>query len=120
MIMITSARKWAVLVGCLALLLGLSTLAPIDGTTGGSVPPGTGNVPYSCVTRTVSTSIQGGWWRSQTVCNSDELAISAGGYCSTAGDMVGASTTAGSLSRSAWLWCTQNGNAIWYATCCKQ
>ena len=118
--MITSARRWAVLVGGLALLMGLSTLAPVDGTTGGSVPPGSGNVPYSCVTRVVNASIVGGNWRSQTVCNSDEVAIAAGGYCSTAGNMVGASTTSGSLNRSGWLWCSQNGNAIWYATCCKQ
>jgi hypothetical protein len=117
--MIMSARKWAVLVGGLALLMGLSTLAPLDGTTGGSVPSGFGNVPYSCVTRVVNASIVSGNWRSQAVCNSDEVAISAGGYCSTAGNMVGASTTNGGLGRYAWLWCTQNGNAAWYATCCK-
>jgi hypothetical protein len=119
MVMIMSARRWAFLVAGLALLMGLSTLAPLDGTTGGSVPSG-GNVPYNCTTRTVNASIVGGNWRSQAVCNSDEIALAAGGYCSTAGNMVGASTTSGALGRWGWLWCTGNGNAVWYATCCKQ
>lgn len=73
----------------------------------------------SCVTRTVSANYSGTTWMSQTVCNVGEFALSAGGFCSAAGDRKGVSTTAGTADRQVWLWCNQSGAAIWYALCCQ-
>lgn len=33
--------------------------------------------------------------------------------------MIGASTTNMKLDRDVWLWCSKNGNAVWYAMCCQ-
>ena len=56
---------------------------------------------------------------SQAVCEANELAVSAGGFCSQAGQMVGVSTTSGTVDRNVWLQCTQKGPAVWYAMCCR-
>jgi hypothetical protein len=74
---------------------------------------------HACVTRSVNATYSGTTWMSQTVCNSGEIAASAGGFCATAGDMKGASTTSGGTDRLVWLWCNQSGNAYWYAVCCQ-
>jgi hypothetical protein len=73
----------------------------------------------SCVTRTISGTYSGTTWMQQTVCAVGEIAVSAGGFCSAAGDMKGVSTTSGTSDRLVWLWCNQSGAAIWYAMCCK-
>ncbi len=75
--------------------------------------------PHACVTRTYSGTYTGTTWQSQTVCSAGEFALSAGGFCSTAGDRKGASTTTGTTDRLVWLWCNQTGPAIWYAVCCQ-
>ena len=71
----------------------------------------------SCVTRTVNANYAGATWMAQQVCQSNEVAVSANGFCSQAGRMVGASTTSGTADRSVWLWCSQSGPAVWYAMC---
>ncbi len=76
-------------------------------------------IGISCVTRSVQSNYSGSNWMSQTVCQQNEVAISAGGFCSQAGNMKGASTTTGTADRLVWLWCSQNGAAYWYAMCCK-
>jgi len=73
----------------------------------------------SCITRTVFTAYSGATWLSQTVCSAGEIAVSAGGFCSASGHMVGVSTTSGTSDRLVWLWCSSAGNAYWYAMCCK-
>lgn len=73
----------------------------------------------SCVTRSLNATYTGTTWQSKTVCNAGEIAVSAGGFCATAGDMKGVSTTTGTTDRLVWLWCSQGGNAYWYAMCCK-
>lgn len=77
-----------------------------------------------CVTRTFSGTYQNGAnWMAQTVCQPNEIAISAGGFCSpgaspTGAHMIGASTTSGTTDRQVWLWCSQTTQAIWYGMCC--
>jgi hypothetical protein len=56
----------------------------------------------------------------QQVCQGNEVAVSGNGFCSQAGQMVGASTTSGRVDRNVWLWCSQSGRAIWYGMCCQQ
>ena len=73
----------------------------------------------SCVTRSVNAAYSGTTWLQKTVCNAGEIAVSAGGFCATAGDMKGVSTTTGTTDRLVWLWCSQGGNAYWYAMCCQ-
>ena len=73
----------------------------------------------SCVTRTVNANYAGATWMAQQVCQGNEVAVSANGFCSRAGRMVGASTTSGTADRSVWLWCSQSGPAVWYAMCCQ-
>jgi hypothetical protein len=117
-------RLGTAVVGFLAVGLALTTMAPTFGlfdTSGGStapIPDIEGKMP--CATRQTSGPITGGFWRQKTICNVGEVAMSAGGYCSGAGQMVGVSTTAGVLDRTSWLWCTGNGNAYWYAVCCPE
>lgn len=101
-------------VGLLAVGLAATTLAP---TYGLNEDPGL-SVTIPCVTRSVNAGITGGNWRSQTVCQAGEFAMSAGGFCSAAGNMVGVSTTANTTDRNVWLWCTGSGTAYWYAMCC--
>lgn len=72
----------------------------------------------NCVTRSLNATYSGTTWLSKTVCNAGEIAVSAGGFCATAGDMKGVSTTTGTTDRLVWLWCSQGGNAYWYAMCC--
>lgn len=74
---------------------------------------------HACVTRSVSGTYTGTTWLSQTVCAAGEIAVSANGFCSAAGDMKGVSTTSGSADRLVWLWCNQPGAAYWYAVCCQ-
>jgi hypothetical protein len=57
-------------------------------------------------------------WMEQTVCQPNEIAVSAGGSC-RAGQMVGVSTTNLSADRNVWLWCGQPGPASWSAMCCQ-
>jgi hypothetical protein len=73
---------------------------------------------HSCVTRTVSATFSGTSFVPQTVCAVGEIAVSAGGFCTAAGDMKGASTTSGTTDRLVWLQCNQSGSAIWYGMCC--
>lgn len=86
--------------------------------TGVVMPSAADAALRSCVTRTVSANYSGTTWMSQNVCNVGEIAASAGGFCSAAGDMKGVSTTSGTADRQVWLWCNQPGAAIWYAMCC--
>ena len=72
----------------------------------------------NCVTRSVNSTYTGTTWLSKTVCNAGEIAVSAGGFCSAAGDMKGVSTTSGTVDRLVWLWCNSTGQAYWYAVCC--
>lgn len=72
-----------------------------------------------CVTRTVNAKFAGNTWVSQQVCKPNEVAASAGGFCSQAGQMVGASTTKDVVDGKVWLWCTQPGDAVWYGMCCQ-
>lgn len=72
----------------------------------------------NCVTRRVFAAYSGTTWMSQTVCNSGEIAVSAGGFCTSAGHMIGVSTTVSTADRLVWLHCSNNGNAYWYAMCC--
>jgi hypothetical protein len=87
-------------------------------------PAGGGGIG-GCVTRTVSGNYQtGSTWMPQTVCQANEIAISAGGFCSTGGTptgarMIGVSTTSGSTDGQVWLWCSQTTQAIWYGMCCS-
>ena len=74
---------------------------------------------HACVTRTYFGAYSGTSWLAQTVCNAGEIAVSANGFCSAAGDMKGVSTTSGTTDRLVWLWCGQAGNAYWYAMCCQ-
>lgn len=75
----------------------------------------------SCVTRTVNDKFAGTTWLAKQVCKDNELAVSAGGFCSKAGQMVGASTTNQPIPDGrVWLQCTQPGDAVWYAMCCQQ
>jgi hypothetical protein len=106
----------ASIIGVLALALATTALAPT-----GTINPGSPTTAtMTCVTRSVSASITGGNWRPQTVCNAGEVAMSAGGFCYSAGNMVGSSTTSGTIDRTTWLWCTGSGSAYWYAMCCPQ
>jgi hypothetical protein len=73
----------------------------------------------SCVTRTVNAPFNGTSWMVQHVCKENEVAVSGSGFCSDAGPMIGASTTNMKLDRDVWLWCSKNGNAVWYAMCCQ-
>jgi hypothetical protein len=98
----------------LAALLAVGILVPAMASPAHAVS--------ACVTRTVfatytkpATKPQ---WVPKTVCNSGEIAVSAGGFCYSAGSMVGASTTSGTTDRQVWLWCTSTGSAYWYAMCC--
>jgi hypothetical protein len=74
---------------------------------------------HACVTRSVSATFTGTSFMQQTVCNAGEFALSAGGFCSAAGDRKGVSTTAGTTDRLVWLQCNQTGSALWYAVCCQ-
>jgi hypothetical protein len=74
---------------------------------------------HACVTRIVNTTYTGTTWMAQTVCSAGEIAVSANGFCSAAGDLKGVSTTSGTADRLVWLWCNQTGNAYWYAVCCQ-
>ncbi|MFO0727867.1 MAG: hypothetical protein U1E65_29075 [Myxococcota bacterium] len=80
-------------------------------------PPQT--VITQCTTRTVNTNFTGNNWMAQPVCAANEIAIAGGGFCSQAGQMIGASTTNGKADRDIWLWCTKAGPAVWYGTCCQ-
>ena len=75
--------------------------------------------PHACVTRSLFATYSGSTWLAQTVCAANEVAVSAGGFCSAAGDMRGVSTTSGTSDRLVWLWCNQSGGAYWYAMCCQ-
>lgn len=77
-------------------------------------------VMAQCTTRTVDGAYAGNSWMKNTVCKENEVALSGSGFCSKAGAMVGASTTKDKLDRDVWLWCSQPGQAVWYATCCQQ
>lgn len=72
----------------------------------------------SCVTRSLSDTYTGTTWLSRNVCNVGEVAVSAMGFCSNAGNMKGVSTTTGTADRQVWLWCSATGQAYWYAMCC--
>lgn len=73
----------------------------------------------SCVTRSLLSNYTGATWLSKTVCSAGEIAVSAGGFCSAAGNMKGVSTTTGTTDQLVWLWCSSAGQAYWYAMCCK-
>ncbi|MFO7181163.1 MAG: hypothetical protein DIU78_020855 [Pseudomonadota bacterium] len=81
--------------------------------------PSEAHAVSNCVTRSVSSTYTGTTWLQKTVCNAGEIAVSAGGFCSAAGDMKGVSTTSGTTDRLVWLWCNQPGQAYWYAVCCQ-
>ena len=108
-------RLFTSLIGVLAAGLAITSLAPTYGLN--EDPNYTVTIP--CVTRSVNAGITGGSWQMKTVCQAGEVAMSAGGFCSAAGSMVGASTTNGTQDRNAWLWCTASGTAYWYAMCCQ-
>ncbi len=76
--------------------------------------------PKNCTTRTVNDKFAGKTFVGKDVCQANEFALSAGGFCTTAGQMVGASTTNGAQDRKVWLQCTQPGDAVWYGVCCQQ
>lgn len=102
-----------------ALAAGLFTI------TAGAAPAhaATSGVLSKCVTRTVSATYSYGGWQPQNVCAANEVAVSAGGFCSpgysdTGARMIGVSTTNGTVDRQVWLWCSQTTAAIWYAMCC--
>ncbi len=73
----------------------------------------------SCVTRTLSAGYAGTGGMGKLVCHANEIAISGNGFCSQAGQMVGASTTQQTVDRNVWLSCSKPGNAVWYASCCQ-
>jgi hypothetical protein len=83
-------------------------------------PAASTRVIGTCTTRRVEARYPGGNWVAQTVCQADEIAVAGAGFCASAGQLVGASTTVGNVDPRVWLWCTQPGNAFWYGTCCKQ
>jgi len=105
----------ASIIGALAVGLAATALAPT-----GNLNPGGTTSTMTCVTRSVADTIGAGYWVQKTVCGAGEVAMSAGGFCYGAGNMVGASTTSGTIDRSTWLWCTGSGTAYWYAMCCPQ
>jgi len=74
----------------------------------------------SCITRKVEANFSGGIWMDKQVCQANEVAVSGGGFCSKAGQMIGASTTQGTVDGKVWLQCTAPGPAVWYGVCCQQ
>ena len=102
-------------------IVGTALLAVVATVAVSAVAPAakadTGTIS-SCVTRSLSDTYTGTTWSSRTVCNAGEVAISAGGFCSNAGEMKGVSTTTGTADRLVWLWCSASGQAYWYAMCC--
>lgn len=107
--------KSLLVVGSLLGALALSGAAPAQAATSG--------VLSKCSTRTVSATYSYSGWKPQNVCAENEVAVSAGGFCSNGGSdsgarMIGVSTTNGTVDRQVWLWCSQTTPAIWYAMCC--
>jgi hypothetical protein len=83
----------------------------------------TSGVLGKCVTRTLASAYTYNGWEPRDVCPANEVAISAGGFCSngasdTGARLIGVSTTSGTVDRRVWLWCSQPTAAIWYAMCC--
>jgi hypothetical protein len=88
-------------------------LAAVAGLTG------TSTSYAACITRTIGGTYKGTSWVAEKVCAQGEYAVSAGGFCKGNGvSMKGVSTTAGTTDRQVWLWCSQDGPAVWYAMCC--
>ena len=75
----------------------------------------------ACVTRKLEGRYSRTGWMDEKVCAEGEYPVSAGGGCTGNGmSMKGVSTTAGTNDQRIWLWCTQDGPALWYAMCCAR